>query len=177
MAQFTIRAFSPILLERASCAERSDEAVKSESQELALPLERLTAADLHDSFNEMRNGHLHEAIDNVKPRGTLVLAVTEGEIEKLFPSKAGGNTIYLYSMMPKHIAITMQYLDHYADGLHERMHVARGAVIGYVGSTGNSSPSTPHLHFAIYRLGSKALWWRGLPVDPYPILMAILTGR
>ena len=45
-----------------------------------------------------------------------------------------------------------------------------GDVIGYVGSTGNASPSAPHLHFAIFRLGSERQWWKGEPINPYPIL-------
>ena len=46
----------------------------------------------------------------------------------------------------------------------------RGDVIGYVGSTGNASPDAPHLHFAIFRLTPERQWWKGEPINPYPIL-------
>ena len=62
-------------------------------------------------------------------------------------------------------------LDRYADGLHEGEFVARGTVIGYVGITGNAPPGTPHLHFAIENLPPTKEWWRGDPINPYPLLM------
>ena len=44
----------------------------------------------------------------------------------------------------------------------------RGDVIGYVGSTGNASPSAPHLHFALMKLPPGKEWWKGTAVDPLP---------
>ena len=55
------------------------------------------------------------------------------------------------------------------------MHVFRGEVIGYVGSTGDASPAAPHLHFAIYVLGPERRWWKGTAIDPYPVLERSLT--
>ena len=51
-------------------------------------------------------------------------------------------------------------------------YVRAGAVIGYVGTSGNAPPGTPHLHFGITILGPKKNWWGGTPIDPYPILRA-----
>ena len=48
--------------------------------------------------------------------------------------------------------------------------VSQGDVIGYVGSTGNASKDAPHLHFAIFRLTDEKQWWKGEPINPYPIL-------
>jgi murein DD-endopeptidase MepM/ murein hydrolase activator NlpD len=64
------------------------------------------------------------------------------------------------------------HLDGYVKGLHEGMRVERGNVIGYVGSTGNADPRTPHLHFAIFELEREKRWWKGKAVDPYPGLAA-----
>jgi len=42
--------------------------------------------------------------------------------------------------------------------------------VGYVGTTGNAPKNTPHLHFAIMRLGPEKRWWKGTAVNPYPFL-------
>ncbi len=103
------------------------------------------------------------------PAGTPVRAAVDGTIQKLFLSKAGGNTIYEFDE-PGVYCYYYAHLQRYADGLHEGMRVTRGEVIGYVGSTGDASPSAPHLHFAIYQLGPERQWWKGVAIDPYPIL-------
>ena len=51
------------------------------------------------------------------------------------------------------------------------MQVAQGDVIGYVGTTGNAPANTPHLHFAIAILPPTKEWWKGEPIDPYPLLV------
>jgi murein DD-endopeptidase MepM/ murein hydrolase activator NlpD len=48
--------------------------------------------------------------------------------------------------------------------------IARGELIGFVGSSGNASPDAPHLHFAVFRLGPGRRWWDGLALNPYPLL-------
>jgi len=103
------------------------------------------------------------------PAGTPVRAVVDGTIQKLFLSKAGGNTIYEFKE-PSTFCYYYAHLDRYVDGLHEGMRVSRGEVIGYVGWTGDASPAAPHLHFAIYLLGPQRRWWEGTAVDPYPVL-------
>ena len=47
----------------------------------------------------------------------------------------------------------------------------RGDRLGYVGSTGDAPAESPHLHFAILRLGPAKQWWVGTPVNPYPFLL------
>ena len=141
----------------------------------ALPIEGLKASELRDTFEEIHNGHRHEAIDIIKPNGTPVRAVVDGTIRKRFLSKAGGNTIYEFDEASVY-CYYYAHLGHYADGLYEGMHVSRGTVIGYVGSTGNASPAAPHLHFAIYQLGPDKQWWKGTPVNPYPMLIRLLKN-
>jgi murein DD-endopeptidase MepM/ murein hydrolase activator NlpD len=47
------------------------------------------------------------------------------------------------------------------------MTVRQGQVIGYVGTSGNAPPETPHLHFAVFELGPEKHWWEGKAIDPY----------
>ena len=139
--------------------------------EMTPPIRGLALANLRDTFEEVHDGHKHEAIDIVEPKGTPVRAVVRGSIRKLFLSKPGGNTIYQFDETGVY-CYYYAHLDGYAEGLHEGMTVKSGEVIGFVGSTGNADSRTPHLHFAIFELGPEKLWWQGAAVDPYPGLVA-----
>ena len=144
---------------------------------LASPIDGLKPADIHDSFNETHNGHTHEAVDLMAPRGTPVRAVVSGTIRKLFQSKAGGTTIYQFDSGYER-CYYYAHLDRYADGLKEGLAVKRGEVIAYVGSSGNADPRAPHLHFAVYELGPKREWWNGKAINPYDeILDAVKRAK
>jgi len=138
---------------------------------IGLPIAGIGLKDLHDSFDENRElGRPHEATDIMAPRGTPVLAVDSGTVRKLFTSKYGGLTVYQFDSAEVY-CYYYAHLDRYADGLEEGMAVRRGAVIGYVGSSGNAKPDAPHLHFAIFLLGPEKRWWEGKAINPYPILV------
>jgi murein DD-endopeptidase MepM/ murein hydrolase activator NlpD len=102
----------------------------------------------------------------VAPRNTPVHAVEDGWIAKLFESKAGGHTIYQFDPTGR-FTYYYAHLERYADDLREGQRVAAGEVIGYVGTSGNAPPGTPHLHFAISELGPDRHWWQGQAIDPY----------
>ena len=137
---------------------------------VTIPVQGARARDLQDTFYETHSGHRHEAIDILAPRGTPVLAADDGTIVKLFLSKPGGITIYEFDPTGR-FCYYYAHLDHYAPGLEEKMFVKRGDVIGYVGTTGDAPPNTPHLHFAIFLLGPEKKWWKGTAIDAYPLLM------
>lgn len=137
------------------------------AKQLLIPVPGTDAKDLHSQFYDPRGGQGHEAIDIIAPRGAPVVATDDGTIVKLFLSKPGGITIYQFDPTETY-AYYYAHLDRYADGLAEGDIVRRGQVIGYVGSTGNAA--TPHLHFAIFRLGPEKQWWKGEALDPYPAL-------
>jgi murein DD-endopeptidase MepM/ murein hydrolase activator NlpD len=145
--------------------------VSSSVLDMSPPIRGLTLLDLRDMFQEVHNGHPHEAIDILEPRGTPVHAVASGTIQKLFLSKPGGNTIYEFDERGVY-CYYYAHLDRYAEGLRKGMRVERGDIIGFVGSTGNADARTPHLHFAIFELGPERLWWKGKALDPYPGLVA-----
>src|SRR5262249_4639636 len=114
-------------------------------------------------------GHRHEAVDILTPRNTPIHAVQSGTIAKLYKSRQGGLTIYQFDPTG-HLCYYYAHLDHYADNLHDGDAVTRGQVIGFVGTTGNAPPNTPHLHFAVFEVGDDRHWWNGRAIDPYPLL-------
>lgn len=143
-----------------------------EGRELAMPVVGAKSLDLRDNFEEPRGSRRHEAIDILAARGTPVVAADEGKVVKLFTSKQGGLTAYQFDRDDTH-AYYYAHLERYADGLKEGTYLKRGDPIGYVGTTGNAPPDTPHLHFAIFELGPEKRWWEGRPLNPYPFLMKV----
>jgi peptidoglycan LD-endopeptidase LytH len=145
------------------------EIVALRGRDLKLPVDGVDREDLRNTFTESRGSRTHEALDIPAPRGTKVLAVEDGRIQKLFTSKAGGLTIYQFDPTQT-FAYYYAHLDRYAAGVQEGQMVKRGDVIGHVGSTGNASADAPHLHFAIFRLGREKHWWQGDAINPYLVL-------
>lgn len=136
---------------------------------LIVPVQGMQHAQLNDTFSEARSeGRAHEALDIMAPRGTPVVAVADGTVEKLFLSRYGGLTIYQFEPSGRY-AYYYAHLDRYARGLAEGQAIRQGEVIGYVGSSGNADPSAPHLHFAVFLLGPERRWWKGTAINPYPL--------
>ena len=136
---------------------------------LTIPVAGVKAEDLLDTFNEKRGERRHDALDIPAPRGTPVLAATDGRVLRLFRSERGGLMIYTADSTERFV-LMYAHLDGYADGVSDNGPLRRGQVIGYVGTTGNAPPNLPHLHFAIARSSDVSRWWEGTPVDPLPLL-------
>ncbi len=131
---------------------------------LVVPIEGADVEKWKGSFDEMRDGHRHDAVDILAPRNTPIRAVDDGTIAKLFLSKAGGVTIYEFDPSGRYIYY-YAHLERYGD-VKEGETVRRGQVIGYVGTSGDAPANTPHLHFEIqHALDHK--WWQGRSIDPY----------
>lgn len=98
------------------------------------------------------------------PRGTPVLAVSDGNIVRIHSNRLGGKVLYLRS---PHGAYDFYYahLNAYAEGVEVGMQVRQGDVIGYVGNTGNARHTPPHLHFQVLKRNGQR--GRGTPVNPY----------
>lgn len=138
---------------------------------LLIPVEGMTAAQLSDTFDDVRGaGRVHDAIDIMAPRGTPVIAAAAGTVEKLFDSKLGGRTVYVRRTGGQWIDY-YAHLDSYAPGLAEGQRVAQGQRIATVGSTGDASEDAPHLHFAINVMAPGEGWWQGKAINPYPLLV------
>jgi peptidoglycan LD-endopeptidase LytH len=147
------------------------DAAPSAQGKLLVPVEGVKPSELTDTFNQARGkDRRHEALDIMAPRGTRVLAAADGKLVKLFTSKAGGLTVYEFDPSATY-AYYYAHLDRYADGLKEGMPLKRGDLIGYVGSTGDARPEAPHLHFAVVKLTPEKQWWKGTPINPFPLLV------
>ncbi len=143
------------------------------ANELMIPVKNVRPADLTNTFSDSRSGEerLHEALDIMAPKGTSVVAAGPGTIERLFASKAGGNTIYIRTPDGETIHY-YAHLDAYAKGLQEGQRVRRGQRLGTVGTSGKAKRDTPHLHFAILRTTADAEWWEPAnPVNPYRLFV------
>ena len=137
---------------------------------LMLPVEGIAATQLVDTFGASRSGgRSHGALDIMAPRGSPVVSATEGIVERLHLSSAGGITAYVRSPDGAWVYY-YAHLDSYAPGLAAGQHLRQGDPIGRVGSTGNANAAWPHLHFAVYRMAPGARFYQGQAVNPYPLL-------
>jgi murein DD-endopeptidase MepM/ murein hydrolase activator NlpD len=137
---------------------------------LRLPIDGVSPKELKDSFQETRGGsRRHEALDIQASRGTPVRATDVGRVVKLFTSRQGGLTVYQFDRDEEY-CYYYAHLDRYREGLQEGQTLRRGDLVGYVGTSGNAPKETPHLHFAIFKLGPEKRWWHGTPINPFLVL-------
>ena len=152
-------------------APSGDPASTLASMRLLIPVQGITPEQLQDTFKDSRSeGRVHDAIDIIAPRGTPVVAATDGRVVKLFRSVKGGITFYQLASADERYVLYYAHLERYADGLAEGHFARRGETVGYVGDTGNATPGNTHLHFQIYRVEDPKHFWMGENLNPYPLL-------
>lgn len=106
--------------------------------------------------------HLHEGVDVFADRGTPVVAVASGTIDRIRMGTAiGGNTVWLAA--DDGTEYYYAHLDRVVASLDVGDRVGVGEVLGTVGNTGNAATTPPHLHFQVHPGG-------GAPVPPVPLL-------
>ncbi len=114
------------------------------------PLPGYSTADITQYFGE--NGH--GGVDIGVPYGTPIVAVASGTVLNASYHWSWGNNVLIYhngtySTRYAHMSVIACNVGDY---------VEQGQVIGYVGSTGNSTGN--HLHFEVYENGTRI---NGLP--------------
>jgi murein DD-endopeptidase MepM/ murein hydrolase activator NlpD len=107
-------------------------------------------------------GRYHSGIDIVAATGTPLVAVYDGYVERADYSSLGGNQVYYRDNAGN--VYYYAHLNGYAAGIGSGVQLSAGDLLGYVGSTGNSSG--PHLHFS-YGPGG------GGYVDPYGLVSSL----
>ena len=140
---------------------------------LIVPVIGVRPGQLVDTFTQAREegARTHNAIDIMAPLGTPVVAAAEGQVERLFVSVRGGNTVYVRSP-DRALIYYYAHLDAYAPGLAEKQTVRQGQPLGTVGYSGDASPEAPHLHFELQQTTSDAGWWKGkVQLNPDPLLI------
>ena len=130
-----------------------------------VPVRGVAPARVPDTFNAMRGGRTHRAIDFLAPRGTPVIAVADGQVYRLRSTGPGGLAVYATDSTRRWM-FYYAHLDRLRDGLTEGTKLAQGDVIGFVGTTGNAPSDTPHLHFQLMHARFDTRWWDGEALDP-----------
>ena len=99
-----------------------------------------------DGYNKM-----HKGTDFAAPMGTPIMASGNGIVTRARWCGGGGNCIKI-----KHNSTYQTIYAHmksFGRGIKEGLRVKQGQIIGYVGSTGNSTG--PHLHYEVIEGGKK----------------------
>ena len=99
---------------------------------------------------------LHAGIDLAAPGGTPIYAAASGYVQVAGWSSGGyGNYVIIYhGKMSDGVAYSTLYGHMRSVATSAGKYVKQGEIIGYVGSTGNSTGN--HLHLEVWRGGSKA---------------------
>jgi murein DD-endopeptidase MepM/ murein hydrolase activator NlpD len=129
---------------------------------------RLAADDwsTHDGFALLAAYGIAVAATAVAHDLNEVLAAADHVVGRLFEGPVGGIVIYAYDE-DGHFVYYYAHLERYRRGLAIGDRVAKGSVIGYVGTTGNAPANTPHLHFQVMKRGRGRAWWDGPPINPH----------
>ncbi|AHM59674.1 Peptidase M23 [Flammeovirgaceae bacterium 311] len=94
----------------------------------------------------------HEGVDIFAPRGTPVIAPTNGYISRVGTNNLGGKVVWMQDQARGQV----YYFAHLDSQLVQTgRKVVQGDTLGLVGNTGNARTTPPHLHFGIYQRGSK----------------------
>jgi len=130
--------------------------------QLDFPVEGLDTGAIQSVFGAPRDAgrRRHHGVDIFAPRGTPVLAATDGIVRRVDVTDVGGNVVWLRDDERRY-NLYYAHLERHVTTLRRGQHVERGQLLGYVGNSGNARTTPPHLHFGVYARG---------PVDPDPFL-------
>ena len=146
------------------------------------PLET-SMVEFADTWGAGRSGgRRHAGTDIMSPKGSWIVAVDDGIVERLEWNRLSG-----WNIMIRHAgAWTSHYLHlnndttgtddgeggpeaAFAEGIEVGSFVKAGEVIGFVGDSGNAEHTGSHTHFELHVDGRK--------VNPYPYLAAALERK
>lgn len=129
---------------------------------LSFPVQGHGNSDIGSRWGAPRDGgrRKHKGIDIFAPRGTPLLAATNGVISSVRNRGLGGKQVWLQDV-ERGQSLYYAHLD--SQMVTKGQRVVIGDTLGTVGNTGNARNTPPHLHFGIYK-------WQGGAVDPEPFV-------
>ncbi len=121
-------------------------ATQSEKPSLTFPVKGYSTKAIISFFGDKRGKtRLHQGIDIKAPRGTAIVAVADGFVERIKEGGSGGKQLYL-----RDGAGRLYYYAHLESwSAAEFDAVKAGDELGTVGDSGNAKGTTPHLHFEV----------------------------
>lgn len=122
-----------------------------------------------DNFGAAREIGAHQGDDIFAPFGAPIAAVHDGIVGKVGTLPISGNRLWLFT--PEGDAFFYAHLSAFSPAAVDGRHVKAGAVLGFVGNTGDAEPTPPHLHFEAHPGGEEKP-----AVDPFGILGAWRKG-
>ncbi|MFZ0013529.1 MAG: M23 family metallopeptidase [Acidimicrobiia bacterium] len=134
-------------------------------------------ATYRDTYGADRDGgaRRHNGTDIIADRGTPVVAVGDGVVERLGDGPLAGLYVVIrhasgWRSVYVHLNNDSPGTDNgltvgFGPGIEVGARVEAGTVIGYVGDSGNAEETTPHLHFELHQPD-------GYRANPYPALQA-----
>lgn len=137
------------------------------SRGLCAPLEPGWEQNITQHFGGMYSGSPHKGMDIGMPEGTPVYAAADGKVTVANASDSWGYSWGYYVKINHAEGVDTLYAHLSSVAVSYGQYVHQGDVIGYVGSTGNSSGN--HLHFELYLENNR--------VDPYPYIGTDLLSK
>lgn len=129
---------------------------------LAFPVDGRDEGAIQSFFGAARDAgrRSHHGVDIFAPRGTPVIAATDGTVRRANETPIGGKVVWLRDGRQSQ-NLYYAHLDSQIVSRGDR--VSRGDTLGFVGNSGNAVTTPPHLHFGIYQRP-------GGPVDPFDFI-------
>jgi murein DD-endopeptidase MepM/ murein hydrolase activator NlpD len=127
---------------------------------LSFPVAGHSSRSIQSGFGAERDAgrRSHHGVDIFAPRGTPVLAASDGIVSRANTTPVGGNVVWVNDAK-RNMRLYYAHLDSHSVVAGQEVKV--GDQLGTVGNTGNAITTPTHLHFGVYARG---------PVDPYPFL-------
>lgn len=126
-----------------------------------VPVDGVRPRMLADTWGAPRSGNRrHRGIDIFAACGTPVVSATDGVVFTVGTNMLGGQIVRILG--PGGHWHYYAHLSRYGD-VREGQRVAAGAILGYVGDTGNAKGTPCHLHYGVYT-------WSNVAQNPYLLL-------